>query len=157
MKNVFKVLACLFIPMLVVSCEKDNRVARAIIINKITLTKFPPLAANGNEWDTVPFASGPDIYVQLYQQGKSIWESTVYQDALPGINYTFLTGGLRVTNLADECLIKLQDKDTFVSELMGGNGITLLAQGSVFPSVIKTSSCLLNCLVEFEFEVSYEF
>lgn len=115
MKNLLPLL--LFAIIVFSGCDKDNDedlVPVKILINKITVTRFPQLNA-GSTWD---FFDGPDIYPVI---GSWSGYAQNADNATSSNQYNFIPSpSIEITNLNGVKIIELYDFDsTSGNDFMG--------------------------------------
>lgn len=118
-----------------------------LILKNIIVTTFPP-TDNGAGWD---LTSGPDIYVEISQNGQVLYTSGYIVNATAGVN--FQTNFI-LPDVTGIYVIRVYDYDDFdANDFMGSIQGSFYTSTNGFPSTL-TVSCG-TCVVSFSIPVSY--
>lgn len=148
MKNYIILMICSVLFMS--SCAKDPVVPTSVTITNIKVLSFPPTNSGGG-WD---LTSGADIYPELYKDGVSIWESSIYrEDASATTEYTFVCNQELTDPQSSGYSIRLYDYDiTDLDDYIGGYSFTPFVTKQTTTKVVGN-----NQGVEFELSLSYTY
>ncbi len=104
-----------------------------LLLKQIDIVRFPPKSFQGAPWDS---ASGPDLYLTLYQSTQPIWlaPSTI-NDAQTGTEYSLiLNPAIELKNYRELHTFYLYDDDgNLVDEFVGGLLFTPYTDTNGFP------------------------
>jgi PKD repeat protein len=135
-----------------------------IYLTKITVVKFPPNKPDGTPWDgcCTSVDARPDIYPTFLYGKSEIWsgEKIYVKDANPNTIYSFsVNPSIEVRFPKEKYTISLYDAFQAPFDggiLMGGATFTPVDLLKGYPIKVKVP-CLLDCTIEYEIELKYEY
>lgn len=137
------------------SCSKTSTSPRIMIIESLTIKKFPPTKANGAGWDILP-SSGPDIYLIIADSKSTLFKQPNYfLDCTATTTFSAITfpTPLRITDYKAALKFQLWDYDATTDEFMGGLEGTPYADNNPTTSTISSP----DGQYVFELKLSYEY
>lgn len=114
--------------MFIVSCKTvqtepkksifKKQVLVGMTVQSIELLKFPLYGRDGEKWDPMaPFATDPDLYVQMSQLGNPIYKSEVKEDCKETTSIKFLVNlPFEIRAYTNEVVLELFDEDGVSSD-----------------------------------------
>lgn len=114
--------------MFIVSCKTvhtepkkgifKKQVLVGMTVQSIELLKFPLYGRDGEKWDPMaPFATDPDLYVQMSQLGNVIYKSEVREDCEEATSIKFLLNlPFEIRAYTNDVVFELFDEDGVSSD-----------------------------------------
>lgn len=132
-----------------------EKVPQRIDIDKVVVTKFPPL--NGSDtWDPTLGTTFPDLKIQVYEECSTGWCS-IFESApiieAGNSSHTFQLPATSLNKPLENYRVSLYDYDLSGDDLISGKTFTPYTNGEKFPNPIKISTEK----VDFEIHVKYYF
>lgn len=136
------------------NCETEIEPSN-IIIESVTITRWPQFEAGGGNWDLD--GSGPDLTFSIGPANSTVFTSTQFvENAVQGQSYLFNNLSIVLPNPGfTNYFIRLFDFDILdADDQMGSIGGLLYQRGRSFPTTIDIDD---NGVIAFRLRVRYQF